>query len=151
MSPPSNDRFNLARFESAQAPLYEQALGELRQGRKESHWMWFVFPQLAGLGTSSMARHYAIQGREEAAAYLLHPVLGSRLLECCRTLLAVNGRSAAEIFGSPDDLKLRSSMTLFAQMADPGSVFSQVVDRFYAGEMDGRTLELLEVVSDPGP
>lgn len=113
--------------------------------------MWFIFPQLAGLGTSPMARHYAIQGWREATAYLRHPVLGSRLLECSRILLSVNGKSAAEIFGSPDDLKLRSSMTLFAQMADPGSVFSQVLDRYYPGQMDGRTLELLDPVLNPVP
>ena len=141
----SNDPFNLARFVDAQKPVYETALSELRRGRKTSHWMWFIFPQVAGLGYSAMSQRYAISGLDEAKAYLAHPVLGSRLRECAETALAVEGRSASAIFGSPDDMKLQSSMTLFAQADGDGSVFGKVLEKYYGGEMDGQTLELLAV------
>ena len=137
------DPFDLARFVAAQRDAYDVALAEIRAGRKRSHWMWFVFPQLAGLGHSSMSRRYAIRGIDEARGYLAHPMLGARLLECAEALLAVSGRSAHEIFGDPDDLKLRSSMTLFAIAAAPGSAFARVLERYFSGEPDPRTLGLL--------
>jgi len=133
----------LQRFLDAQDGVYEQALAELRAGRKRSHWMWFVFPQIAGLGHSSTAVYYAIADLAEARAYLAHPLLGARLAECAGALLGVTGRTAHEILGSPDDLKLRSSMTLFAQVAGPDSVFQRVLERYYGGEADARTLDLL--------
>lgn len=140
----SNDPFNLGRFLSAQDSLYAQALAELKSGRKRTHWMWFIFPQIAGLGYSSTARYYAIKSEAEARQYLHHPVLGRRLVECAETVLALTGQSASEIFGYPDDLKLRSSMTLFAQGAEPGSVFAQVIDKYFNGTQDAKTLALLE-------
>ncbi len=133
----------LQRFLDAQHAVYAQALAELRAGRKRTHWMWFVFPQVAGLGLSATAAHYAIADLAEARAYLAHPLLGPRLEECARALLDVTGRTAHEILGSPDDLKLRSSMTLFAQVAGADSVFRRVLERYYGGEADARTLELL--------
>ncbi|HEU4348805.1 MAG TPA: DUF1810 domain-containing protein [Actinoplanes sp.] len=132
----------LERFVAAQAGVHDTALAELRAGRKRSHWMWFVFPQLAGLGFSATAQRYAIRDLDEARAYLAHPVLGPRLVEASATLLEVRGRSAAEIFGYPDDLKLRSSMTLFAEAAGDPGVFGEVLDRYCDGP-DQRTLELL--------
>ena len=123
----------LQRFLAAQAAIYPEALAELRAGRKRSHWMWFVFPQVAGLGTSATARRYAIGSRAEAAAYLAHPILGARLRECAAALLGVHDRTAEQILGSPDHLKLRSSMTLFAALAEPGSPFAAVLARYYAG------------------
>ena len=113
-----HDKFDLARFVSAQREMFEVALSELRRGKKESHWMWFIFPQLSGLGRSEMAAYYGIKNLEEARAYLKHPVLGLRLIECCTALLSVSGKSASEVMGYLDDLKLKSSMTLFAQVAD---------------------------------
>ncbi|EPE94791.1 DUF1810 domain-containing protein [Rhizobium grahamii] len=136
--------YNLDRFVDAQNGVYERALSELRAGRKRSHWMWFIFPQIAGLGTSAMAEKYAIRSAEEAAAYLADPVLGSRLRRCVDAILGIDGLSAREVFGSPDDLKLRSSMTLFAAISDHGSPFHQVIDRFYLGEFDERTIQLLD-------
>ncbi len=137
------DPFDLARFVAAQAGSYARALGELKAGRKTTHWMWFIFPQVAGLGTSSMAQKYAIGSRAEAEAYLAHPVLGPRLIECAQALLSVTGRTASEIMGSPDDLKLRSSMTLFRAIAGSALPFQIVLDRYYAGQPDERTLEIL--------
>jgi uncharacterized protein (DUF1810 family) len=137
------DSHRLDRFVEAQNGIYEQALDELRTGRKRTHWMWFVFPQIAGLGTSEMARFYAIADRDEALDYMNHPLLGSRLRACAEALVAVEGRSAHDILGSPDDLKAKSSMTLFAALAEPGSVFGQVLDKYYAGERCSRTLEIL--------
>jgi len=136
---------DLQRFVSAQETTYDRALAELRAGQKRSHWMWFVFPQIAGLGSSPTAQRYAIRDRAEARAYLDHPLLGPRLVECAEALLAVEGRSAQQILGYPDDLKLRSSMTLFAEAADagPAAVFRQVLDRYYDGEPDPATLERL--------
>jgi uncharacterized protein (DUF1810 family) len=136
--------FDLDRFVQAQETHYDRALDEIRSGRKRTHWMWFIFPQVAGLGTSTTAEFYAIRSRAEAEAYLQHPVLGPRLEECFQALLAVEGRSASEIFGYPDDLKLRSSATLFAAVAPPGSVFEQVIDKYFDGERDERTIRLLQ-------
>ncbi|HEV8570699.1 MAG TPA: DUF1810 domain-containing protein [Actinoplanes sp.] len=133
---------DLDRFVSAQAGIYRDALAELTAGRKRTHWMWFIFPQIAGLGSSPIAQRYAIASLDEARAYLAHPVLGPRLRECARALLAVEGRSAEEILGYPDDLKLRSSMTLFGRAADDPDVFEAVLERYYDGP-DPRTLALL--------
>jgi uncharacterized protein (DUF1810 family) len=127
----------------AQAGDYDRALAELRAGRKRSHWMWYVFPQFAGLGFSPTSQRYAIRSAAEAEAYLRHPVLGPRLVECCEAVLGVTGRSAHDIFGSPDDLKLRSCATLFAAVSAPGSVFQRVLDQYFGGERDERTLRLL--------
>ena len=132
--------FDLSRFTTAQAGVYQQALAELRAGDKRSHWMWFVFPQIAGLGASATAQRYAIASIDEARAYLADPVLGPRLIECASALLAVEGRSAEQILGFPDDLKLRSSMTLFARAAPEIEVFQQVLDHYYDGKPDPQTL-----------
>jgi uncharacterized protein (DUF1810 family) len=138
-----NDPINLSRFVAAQEEDYTQALAEIRRGRKRSHWMWYVFPQFAGLGHSPTSRYYAIKSLEEAKAYLAHPVLGPRLVECAEAVLGVEGRSVMDIFGSPDDLKLRSSVTLFAAASPPGSVFERVLAKYYGGERDDQTLRLL--------
>ena len=139
----ADDPYDLQRFVTAQDPVIDRVRAELRRGRKSSHWMWFVFPQVAGLGASPTAQHYAISGLDEARAYLAHPVLGPRLVECAELAAAVETGSAADVFGFPDDLKLRSSMTLFAR-ADPDSpVFVSVLDRYFAGEADPRTLDRL--------
>jgi uncharacterized protein (DUF1810 family) len=138
-----DDPHDLARFVDAQALAYDHALAEIRSGRKRSHWMWYVFPQLAGLGLSAMSARFAIRSLDEARAYLRHPVLGPRIHECFDALLRINGRSAHDIFGSPDDLKLRSCATLFAEVAPPDSVFVRVLDRYFDGRRDERTLSLL--------
>lgn len=140
----SDDPFDLDRFVRAQDGTFATALSEIRGGRKRSHWMWYVLPQVAGLGFSAMAQRYAIEGAAEARAYLAHPVLGPRLIECVGAVLQVEGRSAHEIFGSPDDLKLRSCATLFAQVTPPGSVFEQLLEKYFDGASDPRTLELLQ-------
>ncbi len=140
----SHDPYDLKRFVRAQDGTYEVALAEIRGGRKRSHWMWYVFPQCAGLGHSETSQHYAIRSVDEAQAYLSHPVLGSRLMECVEAVLKVEGRTARDLFGSPDDLKLRSCATLFAQVSPPESVFEQVLDRYFGGERDPRTLEWLQ-------
>jgi uncharacterized protein (DUF1810 family) len=137
------DPFDLQRFVDAQAPVYAQVRAELHAGRKTSHWMWFVFPQIAGLGHSAMAWRYAIRSREEARAYLAHDVLGSRLRECIGLVLHINGRTAHEIFGSPDDLKFRSSTTLFASVADDPALFNAALGRYFAGASDAQTRDLL--------
>ena len=137
------DRFQLQRFVDAQQPVYETVLGELRAGRKRTHWMWFIFPQIAGLGRSDMAQRFALASVEEAAAYLAHPVLGMRLRECCVLVMGIEGRSISEIFGHPDDLKFRSSMTLFARAAPDDPIFAACLKRFFGGEADARTLALL--------
>lgn len=137
------DPHDLARFLTAQAADYPAALAELRAGRKESHWMWYVFPQLAGLGSSATARRYAVKSPAEARAYLDHPVLGPRLVESAEAVLAHAGRSALDILGPPDDLKLRSSATLFAHLLPPGSVFHRLLDAFFDGRPDDRTRALL--------
>ena len=134
------DRFDLERFVEAQAGVYAQACAELRAGRKRSHWMWFVFPQIRGLGSSEMAVRYAISGLEEARAYLEHPILGPRLQECAGIVVGVEGKTVEEIFGYPDDLKFHSSMTLFAK-AEEGGVFRGALEKHFGGEMDRGTLE----------
>lgn len=136
------DPFDLDRFVQAQASVYPDALAELRAGRKRTHWMWFVFPQIAGLGFSTMAQRYAIRSADEARAYLAHPVLGPRLRECAAALLVHHDRSALDILGSPDDLKLRSSATLFAQVAEAGSPFHQLLRTFFGGRADDRTVAI---------
>jgi uncharacterized protein (DUF1810 family) len=134
---------DLARFLAAQDPVYGQVLDELRRGRKASHWMWFIFPQVAGLGESPTSQYYGISSLDEARAYLAHPVLGSRLRECAALVLATAGLSAEEIFGRIDALKLRSCMTLFHRAVPDESLFAQVLDRFYGGIADGATDRLL--------
>ena len=138
------DTHRLERFVQAQEGVHVQALEELRAGRKTSHWMWFIFPQLAGLGSSTMSQRYAIGSVVEARAYLDHPVLGPRLVECSRAVLAHPRRSARDLMGPPDDAKLRSSMTLFALAGGSESVFQQVLDTFFGGERDPRTVNLLD-------
>jgi uncharacterized protein (DUF1810 family) len=139
----AGDPHNLSRFLLAQEDDHEQALAEIRSGRKQSHWMWYIFPQIDGLGSSSTAKLYAIKSAAEAVAYLAHPVLGPRLVECAEAVLRVDGRSAFEIFGSPDDLKLKSSATLFAHVSTGASVFDRLLEKYFYGERDGRTLSLL--------
>jgi uncharacterized protein (DUF1810 family) len=141
--PASADDYDLDRFLQAQASTYDRALAEIRAGRKRTHWMWYVFPQCAGLGVSPTSQRYAIRSIAEAEAYLRHPVLGPRLVECCEAVVAIEGRSAAEVFGSPDNLKLRSCATLFAAVSPPGSVFERVLARFFNGEPDPATLRLI--------
>jgi len=138
-----NDPHHLNRFIGAQESNYRSALAEISAGSKVSHWMWYVFPQYDGLGFSSTSRYYAIKSPEEARAYLDHPILGSRLGECVNAVLAVTGRTAHEIFGSPDDKKLKSCMTLFAHISPMGSGFQQVLDKHFEGQRDPRTLELI--------
>jgi uncharacterized protein (DUF1810 family) len=137
------DPHDLARFVEAQEPVYRTAVAELRAGRKRTHWMWFVFPQLRQLGRSPTAVHYGIASRDEATAYLAHDLLGRRLRECARVVAAVDGRSAEQIMGPVDALKLRSSMTLFAEVTDDDHDFTRVLERFYSGEPDSLTVELL--------
>jgi len=134
------DPDTLTRFVRAQEQSYDQALRELELGRKEGHWMWYVFPQVDGLGSSPTSKLYSIKSEDEARAYLKHPILGPRLQECAEAILSVDGKSAREILGSPDDLKLKSCATLFAYVSPPGSVFEQILERFYAGERDEATL-----------
>lgn len=143
MRPSTRVKFDLDRFVRAQDGIYQQALAEIHAGRKQSHWMWFVFPQLDGLGSSAMARRYAIASEEEARAYLDHPVLGPRLIDAARAALAVDGRSARDIFGTPDDLKLRSSATLFARVSPPASVFEELLAKYFGGRPDDETIRLL--------
>ena len=137
------DPFDLQRFVDAQVRVYDSVLAELRAGAKRSHWIWFVFPQLQGLGHSATAVRYGISSLEEARAYLAHPVLGPRLRECARLVAGIDGRSADDIFGWPDNLKVRSSMTLFARATDENGEFRSVLDKFYNGEDDAATVELL--------
>ncbi|BDI33890.1 hypothetical protein CCAX7_59410 [Capsulimonas corticalis] len=139
----NEDPFNLGRFTVAQESVYDDALSELKQGRKRTHWMWYIFPQIAGLGYSATSKQYAIHGLEEARAYLDHPELGENLRECAEAVLAVEDRSASQIFGSPDDVKLQSSMTLFAQADGPDSVFTRVLEKYFGGQTDSETLRRL--------
>ena len=139
-----DDESDLSRFLPAQDRDYAQALAEIRRGQKRTHWMWYIFPQLDGLGVSSTAQFYALKNVGEARAYLAHPILGARLRECVENLLELEERSAEEIFGYPDVLKLRSSLTLFAHVSGEGSAFHRALDKFYQGEPDARTLRLLE-------
>ncbi|MBC6609954.1 DUF1810 domain-containing protein [Hymenobacter sp. BT507] len=134
---------NLSRFLDAQQSDYQTALSEIKNGRKRSHWMWYIFPQIQGLGFSETSKFYAIQDAAEAEAYLTHPVLGSRLLEISSALLKLSSSNATSIFGSPDDLKLKSSMTLFASLPKADPVFQSVLDKFFNGAKDNKTLQLL--------
>jgi uncharacterized protein (DUF1810 family) len=138
-----DDPYNLQRFVTAQEPVFEQVCSELRNGRKTSHWMWFVFPQIKGLGHSSIAQHYAISSRAEAEAYLQHPVLGPRLRQCTQLVLDVQGRSIHDIFGEPDDLKFCSSMTLFAHATAENQVFRDALRKYFAGRFDPLTIQRL--------
>ncbi len=140
----SNDQFELTRFISAQEMVYSRVISELRNGRKRTHWMWFIFPQIDGLGNSSTTKRYAIKSIKEAEQYLNHPILGKRLKECAEAILAIEGRSISEIFGYPDDLKLKSSVTLFSSLADSHPIFSSIIDKYFNGEQDIRTIKILE-------
>ena len=137
------DPYNLRRFVDAQDAVYERVRAELRSGQKQSHWMWFIFPQIAGLGSSPMAIKFAIASRAETEAYLNHPILGPRLRECTQLVTDVQGRTIEEILGYPDDLKFRSSMTLFASVAAESDDFTHALAKFYSGEFDAATLERL--------
>ncbi|MBS0260655.1 MAG: DUF1810 domain-containing protein [Planctomycetes bacterium] len=139
----ADDPFQLERFVAAQNTNYDEALAELQQGRKRTHWMWYIFPQFDGLGHSSTARYYAIKSLAEARAYLAHPILGPRLLECASAVLQVSGRTASEIFGFPDDLKLHSSATLFAAVSPADSVFSRLLQKYFKGSRDEKTSQLI--------
>ena len=146
----ADDPYYLSSFLSAQEDDFTQALSEIRNGKKRTHWMWYIFPQLDGLAFSSTSKYYAIKSVEEARAYLDHPILGPRLLECAEAVIRVEGRSAREIFGSPDDLKLRSCATLFACVSHPGSVFERLLTKYFRGRRDDRTLHLLGGIADSG-
>ena len=139
----ADDPYNLERFLQAQEADYARALAEIQAGRKRSHWIWYIFPQVEGLGFSATSRRYSIKSLAEAEAYLRHPVLGPRLIECCEAALLVQGRSALDIFGSPDDMKLKSCATLFAAVSPAGSPFHRLLDKYYQGSRDHRTLQLL--------
>ena len=139
----ASDPFDLQRFVDAQERVYSGVLDELRAGRKRSHWIWFIFPQIAGLGSSPTAARYAISSLAEARAYLHHELLGPRLHECAQLVNAVQGRSISDIFGSPDDLKVRSSMTLFAHATEDNGDFVELLERYYGGKEDPLTLERL--------
>jgi uncharacterized protein (DUF1810 family) len=141
--PPSPDSYDLQRFVDAQLGVYDQAVRELRAGRKQSHWMWFIFPQINGLGSSAMAQQYAIASRDEAKAYLNHPVLGPRLRESTRLVTAIGGRSIEDIFGHPDNLKFHSSMTLFAHAANGDPIFQDALNQYFRAEFDLPTIERL--------
>jgi uncharacterized protein (DUF1810 family) len=138
------NRWNLERFKTAQDLVFHRVVAELEAGRKQSHWMWYIFPQIAGLGHSSTARRFAIVSLNEAKAYWQDPLLRGRLALCCQLLLKIRDKSASEIFGYPDDIKLRSSMTLFAGINPVNSIFHQVLERFFDGQPDPLTLKLLE-------
>ena len=138
-----NTPFDLNRFVEVQEDLFPDALTEIKNGLKQSHWMWFIFPQIAGLGFSSLTQKYAITGKDEAVAYLQHPILGPRLKEITTVLLEHEGKSAFEIFGSTDTMKLKSCMTLFATVSPENSVFYQVLEKYFGGEQDSRTIEIL--------
>jgi uncharacterized protein (DUF1810 family) len=142
-----DDLYDLNRFVQAQKNDYERALSEVKHGRKRSHWMWYIFPQFDGLGVSQTTKRYAIKSVAEAKAYLSHPVLGPRLMECVEAVLSVEERSVYEIFGSPDDMKLKSCATLFAYVSPAGSVFDRLLDKFFQGDRDPKTLCLLEASS----
>jgi uncharacterized protein (DUF1810 family) len=139
----TTDPHNLKRFSDAQEPVFEQVCAELRAGHKQSHWMWFIFPQMKGLGHSGLADFYGISSRQEAEAYLAHPVLGSRLSDCTRLVIQVENRSIDQILGYPDNLKFRSSMTLFAAAASDNRIFNAALQKFFDGKPDPLTLKLL--------
>lgn len=136
--------FDLMRFVDAQAPVYDRVIGELSDGKKRSHWMWYIFPQVSGLGFSIMSQRFAIGSKAEAAAYLAHPLLGTRLIECTEAMLSHKNLSAHAILGSPDDMKFRSSMTLFETVSEKGSPFERALQQFYHSERDEKTLALLK-------
>jgi len=138
-----SDLYDLQRFVDAQNPVYDRVRAELQEGRKRSHWMWFIFPQIAGLGSSPLARRFAISSLSEAAAFLEHPILGPRLAECTRLVNLIEGRSIEQIFGRPDDLKFRSSITLFARASADNQVFVDALQKHFYGEFDPATLERL--------
>lgn len=140
----AEDNYDLERFVAAQEGVFDTVLAELRAGSKQSHWMWFIFPQISGLGSSPMARRYAICSIEEAEAYLNHPLLGQRLMECCRILLSLDQANAEEIFGFPDEMKLRSCLTLFEQVSAKPNVFADLLAKYFDGNPDPKTLERLE-------
>ena len=144
----SGDPYDLNRFVQAQEDDYEQALAEIRGGRKRSHWMWYIFPQFDGLWNSSTSKRYSIKSVAEAEAYLRHPVLGPRLVECAEAALGVQGRTALEVFGPPDDKKLRACATLFAHVSSPGSAFHQLLDKYFQGRRSSKTLSLLASAPD---
>ncbi len=135
---------DLKRFLDAQENDFERALAEIKRGRKQSHWMWYIFPQIAGLGSSETSRFYAIKDRAEAELYLAHPVLGARLIEISEALLEIEGKTANQIFGSPDDMKLKSSMTLFGALKNTNPVFQSVLDEYFNGTNDLRTLQMID-------
>lgn len=143
------DKYKLTRFLDAQNQVYLNALSEIRKGKKQTHWMWFIFPQLKGLGRSSTAQYYGITGLEEASAYLQHPVLGKHLVQIASALLESQGRTASDIFGSPDDMKLRSSMTLFSQVENTDPVFQKVLDKYFQGRPDELTLKIVKQLAGP--
>ncbi len=140
----SMDMFNLSRFVQAQGTMYDDVLAELNRGKKVNHWMWFIFPQVKGLGISSTSEYFGISGVEEAKAYLRHPILGKRLLECSEALLDIEERSATVILGYPDDIKLRSSMSLFEFVSEPNSIFTEVLNKFFQGRRDEKTICILQ-------
>jgi uncharacterized protein (DUF1810 family) len=144
-----NENKDLVRFLEAQNQMYLKALDEVRNGKKQSHWMWFIFPQMKGLGFSDMAKFYGITDLEEGSAYLAHPVLGKHLIEISEALLQVQDKSATEIFGTPDDMKIRSSMTLFSKVKNTSPVFSEVLQKYFQGIEDEYTIELLEENNSP--
>jgi uncharacterized protein (DUF1810 family) len=144
----ASDPHQLSRFVQAHEHHYRLALNEIRSGRKCSHWMWYIFPQFDGLGFSSTSKYYSIKSRAEAEAYLNHPVLGPRLAECAEAAFNVEGRSALEIFGSPDDMKLKSCATLFACVSPADSVFDRLLTKYFQGERDGKTIQLLGLAHD---
>jgi uncharacterized protein (DUF1810 family) len=139
----ASEPYDLNRFLQAQEGSYERALLEIKSGQKRSHWMWYIFPQIDGLAFSSTAKHYAIKSVKEARAYLEHPVLGPRLRECAEAVLAIEGRTAGDIFGFPDDLKLRSCATLFVHVSPAGSVFERLIEKYYGGARDDKTLHIM--------
>lgn len=143
-----NDPFDLSRFMTAQDKIYETAIAELRSGQKRTHWMWYIFPQIDGLAKSTTSKYYAIKSIEEAREYLNHPILGTRLLECATVVFGIKGRSISEIFDDPDDLKLKSSMTLFAYLTDTESVFASILARYFNGDRDVKTLHILEQLNN---
>lgn len=143
----ADDPYDLNRFVQAHEDNYERALSEIKSGRKRSHWMWYIFPQFDGLRFSTTSKRYSIKSVAEAKAYLSHPILGPRLTECVEAVLSVEGRSAYEIFGSPDDMKLKSCATLFASVSPKNSIFDQLLEKFFQGERDGKTLRFLNISS----
>lgn len=143
------DKYKLTRFLDAQNQVYLNALSEIRKGKKQTHWMWFIFPQLKGLGRSSTADYYGLTDLEEASAYLQHPVLGKHLVQIASALLELQGKTASDIFGSPDDMKLRSSMTLFSQVENVDPVFQKVLDKYFSGNPDELTLKIVQQLAGP--